>query len=211
MDLSLILLNIGFLLNFIALGFRKVLWIRILLTFGYFLRFITHYNIMGNLNSSIWMMIFVIINLSQIFIILNEKRERKINDDIIDLYENTFKNLSSYEFLNFWKLGQIRKFNKNDVIIKKHDNINSIFLILNGNVIIRDGDKQIILKRGSFIGEMSYLSHELTSAEVSSNDNLKVIEWNNETLNKIKERRKIFWIKLQNIFLIDLISKIKNS
>ncbi len=112
MDLSLILLNTGFLLNFIALGFREILWIRVLLTFGYFLRFFTHYNIIGNLNSSIWMMIFVVINLSQIFIILNERRVRVINKSIVDIYQNKFNNFSTYEFLNFWNLGYIKKLKK---------------------------------------------------------------------------------------------------
>ena len=35
-------LNIGFFLNLIALAFREILWIRVLLTCGYFLRFITN-------------------------------------------------------------------------------------------------------------------------------------------------------------------------
>ena len=43
MDIGSILLNIGFVLNFIALAFREILWIRVLLTCGYFLRFITQY------------------------------------------------------------------------------------------------------------------------------------------------------------------------
>ena len=209
MDLSLILLNTGFLLNFIALGFREILWIRVLLTFGYFLRFFTHFNIIGNLNSSIWMMIFVVINLSQIFIILNERRVRVINKSIVDIYQNKFNNFSTYEFLNFWNLGCIKKFKKNDIIIKKNNKINSIFMILRGSVGINNN--QVSLRRGSFIGEMSFLSQHSTSADVICNEDLQVIEWNNDILNNIKKRKNIIWIKLQNVFLLDLILKIKNS
>ena len=62
MDIGTLLLNIGFTLNFIALAFREILWIRVLLTLGYLLRFITQYIYAENLNASIWMIIFVIIN-----------------------------------------------------------------------------------------------------------------------------------------------------
>ena len=60
MDIGTILLNIGFTLNFIALAFREILWIRVLLTLGYLLRFLTQYIYEGNINTSIWMIVFVL-------------------------------------------------------------------------------------------------------------------------------------------------------
>ena len=64
MEIGTFLLNIGFFFNFIALAFREILWIRILLTCGYFLRFITQYMFVKDPNSSTWtwMVVFVIIN-----------------------------------------------------------------------------------------------------------------------------------------------------
>ena len=50
-QLAQLLLNIGFFLNLIALAFREILWIRILLTCGYFLRFVTN-NLQDNFNNS---------------------------------------------------------------------------------------------------------------------------------------------------------------
>ena len=43
MEIGTFLLNIGFLFNFIALAFREILWIRLLLTMGYLIRFFTQY------------------------------------------------------------------------------------------------------------------------------------------------------------------------
>ena len=50
MDFGLFFLNIGFVSNFIALAFREILWIRVLLTLGYLLRFFYQffYNIDDN-------------------------------------------------------------------------------------------------------------------------------------------------------------------
>ena len=91
MDFGLILLNIGFILNFIALAFREILWIRILLTFGYLLRFLTQFYFNENMNTSIWMIVFVSINLFQIIQILNERRRRKIEPKIVDLFDEMNK------------------------------------------------------------------------------------------------------------------------
>ena len=104
MEISLILLNVGYFSNLVALAFREILWIRVLLTLGYLLRFITQYIFENNINTSIWMVIFVVINLYQIITIINERRRRYIEPKIIDLYETVFKSLTSYEFLKFWML-----------------------------------------------------------------------------------------------------------
>ena len=159
MDIGTILLNLGFILNFIALAFREILWIRVLLTFGYLLRFITQYIFEGNLNASIWMIIFVIINLFQIIQIVNERRKRFIEPKIFDIYESVFSSLTSYEFLTFWKIGKIKSVNKDTKIISEGDKLNSILLLLNGKVKVQSGKIHITyLPRGSFMGEMSFIS-----------------------------------------------------
>ena len=78
MDIGSILLYLGFILNFIALAFREILWIRVLLTLGYLFRFLTQYIYADNINASIWMVVFVVINLVQIIRIINERRKSYI-------------------------------------------------------------------------------------------------------------------------------------
>ena len=82
-------------------------------------------------------------------------------------------------------------------------------MIFKGSVGINNNE--VSLRTGSYIGEMSFLSQHSTSADVICNEHLQVIEWNNVILNNIKERKNIIWIKLQNVFLLDLILKIENS
>ena len=139
MDTGLLLLNIGFFLNFIALAFREILWIRILLTCGYFLRFITQYIYQDKINASIWMIVFVLVNLFQIIQILNERRRRHIEPKIVDLFETVFSSLTSYEFLTFWKKGIIKTVQSNTTIIKDGEQQFSIMLLLHGEVnVLKD-------------------------------------------------------------------------
>ena len=212
MELGSILLNIGFILNFIALAFREILWIRILLTLGYLLRFFYQYFFSGSIEASIWMIIFVSINLFQIIRILNERRKRYIEPKIVDLYKTIFKNFTTYEFLYFWKIGKLHTVNANEVIINEGDYSNSIKLILSGKIKIVKSSKSIThLSRGHFVGEISYITKDPAIADVIADSEVSYIQWNNKQLNDLKKNNRIFWTKIQNILLFDMIEKIKRS
>ena len=84
--------------------------------------------------------------------------------------------------------------------------------ILDGNVKICNENKEItLLSRGHFVGEISYLTKDPAIADVVSDGEVSYIEWNNKLLNELKKNNKIFWIKIQNILLMDMIEKIKRS
>jgi len=214
MDTGLLLLNIGFFLNLIALAFREILWIRVLLTCGYFLRFITQYMFAEDANSSTWtwMVVFVIINLFQIIQILNERRKRHIEPKIVDLFETVFKSFTSYEFLTFWKKGIIKTVAPDTIVINEGEQQFSIMLILDGEVSIMKENKALTyLSRGHFIGEISFVSKEETIADVKANTNVTYIMWTKKHIDDLKRDNKVFWIKLQNILMKDMIEKIKRS
>ena len=212
MDIGALLLNIGFVLNFIALAFREILWIRILLTVGYLLRFLTQYYFANNVNTSIWMIVFVLVNLFQIVQILNERRKRYIEPKIVDLYETVFHSFTSYEFLSFWKLGTLKTVGSNAAIITSGTKQYSIMLILDGEVAVENNNKSIsFLTRGHFMGEISFVSREEAIADVVSKSQVTYIVWTKKQIETLKRDNKIFWIKLQNILLQDMIGKIKRS
>ena len=211
MDIGAILLNVGYLCNLIALGFREILWIRVLLTLGYFLRFIQNY-IENVVDSTFWMLVFVTINLYQIVVIINERRKRYIEPKIFDIYETVFNSLTTFEFLTFWKMGLIKNVENGTKIIEKDKKLNSILLLINGKADVKSDGKSIaFLPRGSFIGEISYITNEGASADVIADGDATYIEWTNKELKKIKISKKIFWTKIQNILLNDLIIKLKRS
>ena len=211
MDIGAILLNVGYLCNLIALGFREILWIRVLLTLGYFLRFIQNY-IENVVDSTFWMLVFVTINLYQIVVIINERRKRYIEPKIFDIYETVFNSLTTFEFLTFWKMGLIKNVENGTKIIEKDKKLNSILLLINGKAHVKSDGKSIaFLPRGSFIVEISYITNEGASADVIADGDATYIEWTNKELKKIKISKKIFWTKIQNILLNDLIIKLKRS
>ena len=99
MNESLIILNIGYALTFIALAIREVLWLRITLTAAQISLFTYHYFYAENNTAAFWTTIFVLVNTYNIVKILLERRTKIIPDEIRDLYEGIFRTLTTSEFL----------------------------------------------------------------------------------------------------------------
>ncbi len=108
MDQSVIILNLGYALTFIALAIREVLWLRVTLTAAQISLFTYHYYYADNQSAAFWTAIFVIVNSYNIIKIILERRPKIIPDEIRDLYDGIFSNLTTREFLYFWNMGTIR-------------------------------------------------------------------------------------------------------
>ena len=108
MEQSVIILNLGYALTFIALAIREVFWLRITLTAAQISLFTYHYYYANNQSAAFWTAVFVIVNTYNIIKIIIDRRPKIIPDEIRDLYEGIFSNLTTREFLYFWNMGRIR-------------------------------------------------------------------------------------------------------
>ena len=85
MNESIIILNLGYALTFIALAIREVLWLRSTLTGAQVTLFTYHFFYANNNYAAFWTAIFVLVNSYNIIKILLERRPKLIPDEIRDL------------------------------------------------------------------------------------------------------------------------------
>jgi len=209
MDQSVIILNMGYALTFIALAIREVLWLRTTLTAAQISLFSYHYFYADNTSAAFWTAIFVIVNTYNIIKILLDRRPKMIPDEIRDLYYSIFKNLTSNEFLYFWNMGTIKSV-KDHYLIKSGDHQDNLLLVLSGTANVEVNEMPIAsLDRGAFIAEISFLSGEPASADVHATGELIFVSWNSERLKNLKHDNPAFWMKLQHALSEDLIKKVK--
>ena len=131
MEQSIIILNLGYALTFIALAMREILWLRITLTAAQISLFTYHYFYVNNTSAAFWTAIFVIVNTFIIIKIIVNRRPKLIPDEIRDIYEGIFNNLSTRDFLYFWNMGTIKS-DTNDFLIHSGDYQNNLLLVLSG-------------------------------------------------------------------------------
>ena len=209
MEQSLIILNIGYALTFVALAIREVLWLRSTLTAAQISLFVYHFFYANNQTAAFWTAVFVFVNTYNIIKIILERRPKLIPDEIRDLYEGIFKNLTTREFLYFWNMGTIKSV-KNNYLIHSGEHQNNLLLVLSGSAHVEvNGNIIANLNRGAFIAEISFLSGEPASADVRANEELIFISWRSERLKNMQHDNPEFWMKLQHALSEDLIKKVK--
>ena len=209
MDSSLVILNIGYALTFIALAISEVLWLRTTLTAAQISLFTYHYFFVNNYSAAFWTAIFVMVNTYNIIKILLERQTKLIPDEIRDLYEGVFNTLTTSEFLYFWNMGTIKSVT-NEYFIHSGEIQNNLLLVLAGQADVEVNNKPIAnLNRGAFIAEISFLTGEPASADVHANGEVIFISWRSERLKNMRNENPNFWMKLQHALSEDLIKKIK--
>jgi len=207
------IINLGYGCAFIALAIKEVLWLRVILTLSFILRFFSSYMFSENLNVAFWNFLFITVNIFMIIKIIDERRSRFIPHEIKDIKNTIFKNLTSKEFLYLWSLGKIKAMSKG-LIVDEGVKQNKLMFMLSGKALVKSNDKLLaILERGQFVAEMSLLTSEPTSAKVvvdeKEDQEVVYIEWNNYTLKRIENTNNQFWKKLHYILSSDITKKLQ--
>ena len=209
MDQSLIILNLGYALTFVALAIREVLWLRTTLTVAQISLFAYHFFYAQNQTAAFWTAIFVMVNSYNIVKIILDRRPKLIPNEIRDLYEGIFSNLTTKEFLYFWNMGTIKSVKEN-YLIHSGENQKNLLLVLSGSAKVEvSGEIIAKLDRGAFIAEISFLTGEPASADVYAKQELIFISWRSERLKNMQHENPEFWMKLQHALSEDLIKKVK--
>lgn len=209
MEQGIIILNIGYGLTFVALAIREILWLRSTLTAAQAFLFGYHYFISGNQSAIFWTLVFMIVNIYMIIKIINERRPRIIPDELKDLYEGVFHQLTSKEFLYFWNMGTIKSAT-DDYLIHSGQTQKNLLMVLNGDAVVEVNHSPIAhLSRSSFIAEISFLTGEPASADVKAQGELIYVAWESDRLRKVKYENPGFWMKLQHALSEDLVKKVK--
>ncbi|MBI64937.1 MAG: hypothetical protein CMG64_01410 [Candidatus Marinimicrobia bacterium] len=204
-----IIVNIGYGFAFIALAIKEVLWLRVILTVSFMFRLFYSYSITGNNNVAFWNSLFILVNIIMIVKIIDERRSRFIPHEIKDIKNTIFKQLTSKEFLYLWSLGKIRTMEK-ETIIDKGVKQKKLMFLLSGKSFVKGGSKILAeLERGQFIAEMSFLTNQPTSAQVVTEEEVTIIEWDNDILKRIENTNQSFWQKIHYILSKDVTKKLE--
>ena len=206
---SNIIQHLGYIFTFLALSVKDVLWLRIILATAQIILGVYQF-IEQRYDVVFWNTIFTFVNMYHIVRIINDRKPLKVPYEIQDIYKNIFFNLTSKEFMYYWNLGEFHS-GINDNIINEGEKQEDLFLILEGEAIVKKNSNKIAsLSRGNFIAEISFLTQEAATAYVFLDKYVKYIKWNQEKIRHFQTTNIGFWSKLHHVLTRDLIKKIKS-
>ena len=200
-------MNIAYVLNLIGLAVKNILILRLLLISGQIILIYTGY-VRGNWIVMFWNSVFLVINMYRAILLLLERRPVKIPAELDDLYTENFYHMTDREFIRFWSLGKKRSV-ADGYVIKAGEMAESVYIILDGQALVRNKSVTVaVLRRGGFIGEMSYVSNRPPSANVVTETPLELWEWKRTDLSRLKLKDHPLWVKMQQALGNDLVTKV---
>lgn len=195
----------------IGSGFRNILYLRWAFIMAAVMEIIYDAFISDKIlwTPFIWSVALIVINIYQILRVIYQKRFLNLSEDELKAFIMIGDKMDVLNFKKIMRAGTWENLEEHKNIISQNEATEKIFLLVEGeaDVIIKDM-KVSTIKKGSFIGEMSFLTGELPSADVSVSANTKLIGWQKEKLKTLMEKDHLLKHEINSLFSHDLISKL---
>jgi len=194
-------------------GFRNIIYLRTSLIVASVLQiFYTIYSLNDIFKTPIvWSVAIIVINLFQVAYILYYKKYMNLSHEERDVYSMLGGKMDILNFKKLMNSGNWINFPVNHKIITENVAIEKLYYLVEGEVEVKIGDNQIAtIKKGNFLGEMSFLSGELPSASVTFATPARILSWDRRKLRMLMDKNDDFRHEIYSIFSKDLILKIIN-
>lgn len=203
-----ILVNSGYAINLCSLAIRDVLWLRgVMMVAQCILGYAALY--IGNFNVFLWNGVFAGVNAYHVVRLLRERKPIAVPEELADIYEEVFPSLSRREFLYFWQMGSEKDVD-DQVLVREGTAPETLMLMLSGSAVVSRGERRVgLLRRKSFIAEMSFLTREPASADVATTGPARVIAWEQSKLRALEKLNPSLHSRLQHILGRDLARKVR--
>jgi len=192
-------LNLAYALMLAALLVREVFWLRILFLASQ-ASFIAYALVAENLSITIWNSGFLVVNLFQVFRLLQRRRPISLSPELEKTYQLAFSRLSRREFLYFWRLGAEGE-TADGFLARSGVSGERLYFVREGEVtIFREGKEVARIGPGSFVADSSTVLDACTaSIDAQALGNVRYRAWGQENLESLQQVDPDLFIKLQGI------------
>ena len=190
---------------------RDVLVLRILAVLA-MITIMPHFMIGGHdYHAAWWNLLFIAINSTWIVLILIERRPPKLTPDQQKLYELTFQGCTPRQMIQLLDLAQWKAAEPEEVLVEQGVHLEQLILVHSGTAKVKVNRRAVArLGDGDFVGEMSYLSDEPTTAQVVARDHLRYLVWKRDELERTFEKRVELESALNGVIGVNLVDKLSS-
>lgn len=157
----------------------------------------------------IWSVVFIAVNVYWVMILFYENTTLKLDLAERKLFELTFNKMNPVQVKKLFKITKKETIEPDTELIKEGTHIDRLMLIISGIAVVKKGDKNVAyLREGSFLGEMSFLSGNPTSANVITLEETQIMVWDKKELKEFLGKNENIKKELNDVFSRDLIKKL---
>lgn len=200
--------NLIYIIGFIV---KNMIWLRIVMIIGAVFE-ILYFVMIGDEQlwvSLFWCTVWILVNSIQLYFLLKEKILLKFNEKELLIYNLSFSILEKINFRKLLDISESITFEKDKILIEDSYELDKLIFITSGIAKVEFQDNSsTFLTDGNFVGEMSFITKELTTAKVVAVTNVECLVWQRERLEKLFVKYKEIEEGLNSIFNHDLVKKL---
>lgn len=203
--------NLSNILYVVASSFKKMMWLRITLILASILEIYYYYNISAKplWTDIIWSAVIMLMNIWWVSVLYYEKFTLNLGEHEKRMLELTFSKMNPIHFKKLVQLSTLKTVPENTCLIKENTRISELMLITKGLVkITRNENVLAYVKDGRFVGEMSFMSGETTTANCDTLEETEMIVWDKTVLTEFLRKNENIKKELNDVFSEDLIKKL---
>lgn len=210
-----IVIHLSYLLFLVGFSLKDILWLRIVIIVA------ATVDLIGRMWLSpepmyadvVWCIFDILVNAYQLTIIVKERSTLTFNPKEELLHKLVFTAIPSLHFKRLMNLAIWKTIPKGSRLIQQNTEVETLMVLFDGTAQVEiDGNIVTYLGVGKFIGEMSFLSGNLTSANVDTLSECTVVEWNKAQLRELMQKDEVLERSMHSVFSADLVQKlIKNN
>ncbi len=203
--------HVSYVLIAISYYLTNIYWLRVTAVFGLALEIVYFSLSGGNMGAGIaWGMIFIAINLYQIYWLVDDRRKLRRVQDTHLLRQGVFAGFTDAQLARLVTSGVWRQLDPGTVLTQAGNEVTELVLICDGRAIVDvNGAIVATLRDGAFVGEMSFVSGKPASATVIIEQPTKAFVFNMARLRKLVETDELVAVAIHRVVGRDLASKLK--
>jgi hypothetical protein len=206
--------NLNYIIMLMAFLTRKMLYLRILAIVSSIFAII-YFSIVAT--DPLWVPIgwkgaMIVANIMGIIYIIYQHREIQFRPEEKKLYKAVFATLAPLQFKKLLDIGVFTDVEEGEHIVHKNTKIEELILLSSGKVkIISEGKLLNYCESGAFIGEMSFLTNNPTTADVIAIEPTRYLKWMKKDFQRLLQKDRKLKTSLHNIFNVDLLKKLAGT
>jgi hypothetical protein len=189
----------------------SMIWLRLLAiiaavsTFPYF-----YFQLEPLWSALFWQGCFLAVNLVNLLILFFSMRGANFDEDEDLAYEIKFSDLKPYEVRPIFKYAKCTTATAGHVLLGEGERNESLFLILEGECRVLKNEIEVaVLGPGHFVGELSFLSDHVVSADVIAAGDVKLMSWNKHSLAPLFKRQGLYESYFYSLCSLDVAGKLR--
>ena len=179
--------HLAYIVIAISYFLTNVFWLRVVAVCGLFLE-IVYFRMTGTNTTSVvlWDALFIIINLYQLIWLIREKINARLPEKDADMLRLSFSGLDDSQIARMLKAADWKDYQVGDILTRQDAPVDALYFLCSGRAKVEvDGRYITHLEKGSFVGEIAYLTGNPATAKVTIDEPARALAFSKMRMAKV--------------------------